>query len=174
MDDIIQIIVFFFIIYSILAPIFGKKKQQQNAYKKKPTSTMEGESKSGSPSNSSSRDIFEEILGFKIPKTDNDYSRTEEYPTGDRELRTINYETELQTDYRNLEKESKIPDGNYEKLAAKIKAEAEAPHLHYDLQKSYEENAKLVELKKRFKEPTTIKDFVLVSEILNKPKALRK
>lgn len=174
MDNIVEIIIFFFIIYSIVAPLLSKKKQQQQrAQRQSPRNYSGDEEKHSSSPRTSTTDILEDFLGFKIPKTDNEYSHLpEEYPTGDRELKTMDYETDLQTNYRSLEKELKLPNINLEKLSVQNKIESVEPVKEYELlTKNY---SKLSELKSKFKDPASVQDYILISEILNKPKSLRR
>jgi hypothetical protein len=174
MDDIIQIVVFFFIIYSILAPLLGKRKSQK-VNKKVPPKYREDVRKERASSRLSSNDILEDILGFKIPKTENEYStsspenRSENY-----DLKTVDYDTDLKVDYKNLETSSKMPNVDYDKLPfmESIKTAESQPALVLD--SSLKLNERATFLKYRIADKVELRDIFLIKEILDKPKALRR
>lgn len=176
MDDIIQIIVFFFIIYSILAPILGKKKPQK-AQKQIPADYQGDVRKTGSSPRSSGTDILEDILGFKIPKTGDEYEGYSiENGYNQQEKYSKDYDTDLKTNYKNLEQESKTVDQDYDKLSASAikqkQLSQEKNRITYSQLKTA--NKKANDIRKKLTNPSSFREIFLMAEILNKPKALRK
>lgn len=167
MDDIIQIIVVLFFIWSIFGSISKKKKEEQKKFPQKPTG------KAGRPlpssSQRSSEEILGEIFGMKIPKPVPDYTYQNNYEDVDIEKDAKDLE-ETPTDYKN-----------------------DAWNIDYDKQAKLENNLKALEpdssipdlvpdprcavsnrIKRKIKNSSTLKDAILISEILNKPKSLRR
>jgi len=176
MDNIIQLIVFFFIIYSILAPILGKKKQQKTR-KQIPGDYQGDVRKTGSSPRSSGTDILEDILGFKIPKTDDEYegySYENEY--NQKQKYSKDYDTDLTINYKNLEQESKTVDLDYDKLSAsEIKQKQQSQKkITVTYSKLKTENKKANDIRKKLTNPSSFREIFLITEILNKPKAFRK
>lgn len=176
MDNIFQIIIFIFVIWSIIGSAMGKKKTQNK--QPLPRKIPRGGSSGPSPNyRQTSQDVLEDILGFKIPKTE------DEYPT------RINYEAEdLEISSRDLEKnteevsarnkyEKAIEDIDYDKLGSleqmpivqeQVKAEKTDAY-----SQKYTTYSKTSQMKLNFKNKTTIRDAIIFSEILGKPKSLR-
>lgn len=175
MDNIFQIIIFIFVIWSIIGSAFGKKKQQN----KQPLPRKIPREGSPGPSpnyRQTSQDVLEDILGFKIPKTE------DEYPT------RINYETE------DLEKSSRDLEQDSEEIAARSKYEKALEDIDYDKLGSLEQTplelpktekpdaysikpvtfSQSSQMKIKFKNKKSIREAFVVSEILSKPKSLRR
>lgn len=184
MDDIIQLIVFFFVIYSIVASLFGKKKTQKGETQKQtqsPYQTKERE-KVYSRKQPSGADVLEELFGFKIPKTEDKYKRTD-YDREGINLEKVSWDPEKEFERkvttreayekRNIEK--RVPDIDYDKL---VSLESAGKRTAVDHHKIYawksDANKKAEELKRRLRSKSTIKDALILSEILGKPKVLRK
>jgi hypothetical protein len=184
MDNIIEIIVFFFVIYSILGSIFGKKKTQQKKNQqqyKRPVPQQRRTTTRRAPSQQSSQDILEELFGFKIPKPEENtgYSTTNqadnlEYSSWDPEKDFQKKVEQRQNyEYRSIEKE--VPDVNYDKIAtletAKRKVKISDPIVQKNKKEIFK---KTIEIKQKLREPRTVRELFLISEILSKPRALRK
>jgi len=180
MDNIIQIIVFFFIVYSILAPILGKKKPPQKTNKKPVKQNYnynEGvRNKPRTSSQPSSTDILEDILGFKIPKTGGEYEKSiPESRDINYDLKTVDYDTDLKTNYRNLETDSKIPNIDYDKLPS-IESDKKFDSVQSELiaDTLTKMSKKTRYIKSKIVNKAEIRDIFLIKEIIDKPKALRR
>lgn len=184
MDNIIEIIVFFFVIYSILGSIFGKKKPQQKKNQqqyKRPVPQQQRTATKPVPSQPSSQDILEELFGIKIPKPEenSDYSTNKtadnlEYSSWDPEKDFQKKVEQRQNyEYRNIEKD--IPDVNYDRIAAlettKKKVKTAEPIILNEKKEIYK---KALEIREKLREPKSVRELFLISEILSKPRSFRK
>lgn len=187
MDNIIEIIVFFFVIYSILGSLFGKKKKQQKAGpSEKPLPDIPRQTRrvpqTRSPQRPSSQDILEELFGLKIPKPEeNDqYSQPEyqenlEYQSWDPEKDfKKKVEEKEKYEYRNIEKE--YADVNYDKISTleKTKKKPKPVTIKKETLPTVSLNKRTVEIRQKLRDPQSIRDLFIISEIINKPRALRK
>jgi len=185
MDNIIEIIVFFFVIYSILGSVFGKKKPQQKKnqqpYKQPVPQKRSGSLRTQTSRQQSSQDILEELFGFKIPKPEENTYYTQKQQSEDLEYQSWDPEKDFKKkveqkekiEYRNIEKQ--IPDINYDKIAALETAQKKLkPAEPLTLPQKKEVSLRTLELKKKLRDPKTLRDLFLISEILGKPRAMRK
>lgn len=187
MDNIIEIIVFFFVIYSILGSLFGKKKKQQKTSPSErsapdiPRQTRRVP-QTGIPQRPSSQDILEELFGLKIPKPEeaDPYSRPEnqenlEYQSWDPEKDfKKKVEEKEKYEYRNIEKE--YADVNYDKISTleKTKKRQKPVIKKQEPLTPVTLNKRTVEIRQKLRDPQSIRDLFIISEIINKPRALRK
>lgn len=185
MDNIIEIIVFFFVIYSILGSVFGKKKTQQKKspqqYKRPLPQNRPSNKRADTQRQQSSQDILEELFGIKIPKPEEDpyYSPTKqhenlEYQSWDPETDfKKKVEQKEKYEYRNIEKA--VPDVNYDKIktleTSERKIKATQPVI---LQSKKEISKRTIELRQKLRDTKSLQDLFLISEILGKPRAMRK
>lgn len=172
MDDIIRLIIFFLILYSIFGSFFGKKKNEQRTQKQFPQGGREeAKQKTSSQPQYSATDLLQDLFGVKLPKTGDEYGlpqRTNQHTDLEYKLPEWSKQTEIET--RN------IPDINYDKLPSlEVQQNLSVP---VEKTITYEPvmlfNKRTIELKKKIKNPATLKDLYLISEILNKPKARRR
>ncbi|MEG8945494.1 hypothetical protein [Rosettibacter firmus] len=187
MDNIIELIITFFVIYSILNMIIAGKKQQkrrtnipdEKEYQDFPSTSNTKRSSSKYDTSISIEDLF----GLKLPEPEDQYSqnKNEEYISLE-STTSWNPEKEFEEKIKQkeaLEKrtiEKNIPVIDYDKTPSyEI-----APVKRVEIQniKAYEQerfiNNRLNEIKIKLKNPTTLKELFIVSEILNKPISLRK
>jgi hypothetical protein len=171
MDNIFQLLIFLFIIYTIFNAVFGKKKPQRTGGNIPQRQPEEVKSDTSPRTASSSGDILEELFGFKIPKTGGEYEThsPNRYPS--------NLETELpDLDSQPGVENRNIPDVDYDKLPSlelqQNVTSATEYHSAYEVTNTLNKRTKDVIAK--IKNPTTLRELYLISEILNKPKALRK
>ena len=171
MDNLFQLLIFLFIIYTIINAVMGKKKPQRTDKEIPSERTGEVESKTSPKPQYSSNDILQDLFGIKIPKTEDEY---ETYPRN-------RYPSDLETDLPPIENEPNVEKGNlpdidYDKLPSLEQQQNVTSST--DLHSAYETNNSLnqrsIELIKKIKNPKTLKELYLISEILNKPKALRR
>lgn len=174
MDNLFQVLIFIFIIWSILGSAFKKKpeKPQQKVARKIPG---EGKQSPSSRYPKTSQDVLEEILGFKFPQQDPNDSYSSNYENENLEKSGEDIETK-QIEPAAFDKNVSIPDIDYDKIKTQVSVESEKLqtniHQQYTLSKS--ENLKSIIIKKRLRTKTSLRENILISEILNKPKALRK
>ncbi len=199
MEDAIQIIIFIlFFIFSIISSKNKKKKQQKIKRQANPPS---GKIYKQQTQQNKQQDIFEELFGLKPkpqvppvgtateankqkesgyktwyaeddfkPKRHNDnYSFKEK----DEELKQEFAEEDIEHDVFRIKRKS-----NFEEDIKKTKEKLTKEKLEHgaliknkqNLTKNTVEN----KYQKLFQNPSTLKDYIIVSEILNKPKALRR
>jgi hypothetical protein len=171
MENLFQVLIFLFVLYTIFNTVFGKKKPQDksgNIPQRNPEVQPQDSARKVKPS---SDELLQELFGFKIPKTGGEYETLPQnkYPS--------NSETELPDIGNQPSVESAvIPDIDYDKLPSlelqQNVASSSDSHSAYEVKTNI--NPRTVELQRKIKNPTTLRELYLVSEILNKPKALRK
>ncbi|MEW6653065.1 MAG: hypothetical protein AB1394_06285 [Bacteroidota bacterium] len=171
MDDVIQVLIFLFVIWSLLGSAFKKKpepqKQQQQNRQKSGTQKK--------TTNYSAKDVLEDIFGVPLPKTENEHQ--DHY--GKRHSPN-DYDSDWQVEYRNLEKTKSVESKelslvDYDKLASlevhgKTRRVKPAEIFTFNTSST---NERTREIKSKFKDINSIRDAVIIAEILNKPKALR-
>lgn len=184
MDNIIELLVFFFVIYSIIGSIFRKKKKQQRQQQKRPVQYRErSDNKIPIPKQQqTSKDILEELFGFKTPQPETEptsprsqkYEENLEYKSWDPGKEFDKKVKEREGfEYRDIEKT--VPDINYDKLSAfgTAKKISKNSSITYEYKTSKFSSKKTLELKSKLRNPETFRDLFIISEIINKPKALR-
>ncbi len=174
MDNIIQIIVFLFIIYSILAPLFGKKKPQKNS-KQVPENYGGDVRKTRTSSKPTTQDILEDFLGFKIPKTGDEYENYSRKTELDYvSPKTENFDTDLKINYRDLEAESKLLNSEYDKYPTLESVPMGTSLTTKVLDAAFPFSDRTLLIKKYLYNKNELRSAFLFSEIINKPKALRR
>lgn len=163
MDNIIQILVILFIIYSIFGSALGKKKPQNRQQKFPQDGTGEDQNASPKPQYSGT-DILEDLFGVKLPKTGNEYPRIPKYPKT----------TDVQNNSQDLE--TQVAVSNYDNLRSpEVQPNLDVP---VELEKAAivvrKKTPVAAALKKKFQNPSTLRELYLISEILGKPKSLRR
>jgi hypothetical protein len=156
MDNFFQVLIILIIIYSVFANILKKNKSEKTKIET-PQDTKGEDPDDASPQYSEDY-IFGDIFGNKLP-------RQEE--VGQEKYKTSNLQTVIkEADQKEVEQspvlKNDIPDQTY----------SVAPPIMVDV--ALPTNVRTLELKKKIKNPATLREFILISEILNKPKALRK
>ncbi len=183
MGDIIEIIIILFFILSAFGGIFKKKKQQRQEMEQKPPSPK--------PSSEKTKDVFEELFGVKFPEEEETQVETTRYETQTEE--TWDPETEFFGEAQKVEKpeppriERKKPkiepqykpswkQINYDKLNRQEVKELQKEEIDIkELVKSkLKINKRANEIRNKLKNQNSIREFIVISEILNKPKALRR
>jgi len=170
MDNLFQLLIFLFVIYTIFNAVMGKKKQVPKQNRMPQENMGEVETDTSPRSQDSSAEILQDLFGFKIPRTGDEFENipAEQYPS--------NY----QTDYQNVEEtplgQTDIPDIDYDNLPSieyqNNLAVPEELTSAYDI--SQKVNQRTVDIKQRIREPNSLKELIVISEILGKPKALRR
>ncbi|MGD8780108.1 MAG: hypothetical protein PVH88_14230 [Ignavibacteria bacterium] len=181
MDNIFELLVILFLIFSAFSSILSKKKKQRKEMEKKTSSPV--------PSSKKSKDIFEELFGLKFPEENEETIetvsyKTEEENTWDPESEFLGGTKPSQPKTRQIEKKSSKIESqykpswqqvNYDKLTrSEIKELDKETTLKEFSKTKVSVNKKALEIKTKLNSPTTIREYILISEILNKPKALRR
>jgi len=173
MDNLFQLLIFLFVIYTIINAVFGKKKTQSSARKIPQENPGEDEINTSPSSQYSSSDVLQDLFGLKIPKTGNEYETYSQnkYPS--------NFETGNIGNVNQTEPEQiKIPNIDYDKLPSLETQRKNIPVMEEESHKAYEVgfgfNSRTTEIKQRIKSLKTLQELYLISEILNKPKAHRR
>jgi len=169
MDDLIRLIVFAFIIFFIFGSLFRKKNQPQNQ-KKFPPDKSEEATKSSSDS---STEILHDLFGIPLPKTGGEYENSprQSFPS------RIEASASKAESFNMIEAVPGV-DINYDKLPSLEKQtnlyveQAAEPQKAYEVGLTF--NNRTVELKRKIKNPISLRELYLISEIINKPKALRR
>lgn len=171
MDNLFQWLIILFVIYTIFKSVLDKKKTQRRDGEIPHERSGEVESDTSPRPQYSSGDVLQDLFGFKIPKTGDEY---ETYPPK-------NYPSDLEADLSDVYAQSKIekeelPNIDYDKLAS-LEVQ-QIPPTTAEYHSAYEEvvlqNQRMADLKEKLKNQKTLRELFLISEILNKPKALRK
>lgn len=169
MEDFFQIIIILvFIISSIVSSMRKKKKQQT----KKPL-PVKVEKKTNTTQQKSSADILEELLGFKVNLPE---PQKQEAPP----VYSENSYNDVDTWDPTKEFEDKNDNG-YSDYQEKITAKKAEFDLDRNKYKAFKEE---ILLPKTIKKPTkklnlftnqsNLKDYIIIQEILNKPKSYRR
>ena len=160
MENFIQIAIFLFIIYALFGSILGKKKKAES--ENNIPESLEGEDQQKSSPSSSPEDLLE-MFGFKIPKTGG-----EQVPE----------QTNLPAQQKMTRIEIEKSNVSTSKLTASTIAEDEKKEKDfkeqskvYDTPRSINERANSI--KETIKNSSSLRDLILISEILKKPKAYR-
>lgn len=184
MDNFFEVLIYLIIIISFLSSLFKKKEQPKTTQKpqtphqqSKSDGFSEFESEpvevesSGYDILSEIENIFNQELGKPKPKTESITKPEERIKDRSLEQESVNYDkfdlekkVALDTQKRFQRREIKIDSRTekaalmFEELSKKQRAKTHISH----------------PLIKKIKNPLLIKEYILVSEILNKPLALRK
>ena len=185
MDDYFQYLIYLFIIISFLSSIFRKKgKPQSKPEEPTPSPPVK-------PQRSTSQedyDILKEIENmFKTQspqaeakpekisiegrkhETDSEYLETEKW---DEEIQSEHGSTSSEHRLENWEdKRKKIEERKRQTLNEKIVKQAEIFEKNLMKKRQVVDVSKT--LKQKFKRPSTLKEYVIISEILGKPKAFQ-
>jgi len=159
MDDIIRIIFFAIIIISFFGSLFKKKPQ----LKRQNSQDQMGESAMRTPP-SRNYEILQDVVGRRLPKTGGEYPPLKTIPSNVDNSWTV-----------PIDKIDEKPEAVYDKptpLEEVMKSES-----YSEPQKLYVPitplSKRAIELKKKISSKATLRELYLISEILNKPKALR-
>ena len=155
MDNLFQLIIFLVIIYSIFNVIFGKKKTQGTGPNIPNKTSGDGEQKP--TPDFTAGDVLEEMLGIKIPKTESEYKipipQQVEVPEAEK-ISEVEIASNSEPELMDVTKEDK---SGPEKVQILINVSSQ----------------RTLELKNKIKNPSSLRELYLISEILNKPKAFR-
>ncbi len=187
MEDIFQIaIIVIFIVSSIISSLKKKKKNEQ-----KPTGTTHVPSGNASAipaskSQSSSKSVLEEILGFKIdipepPQKEapnSSYENSASYDNIDSYDNTDSYDTSWNPEESYGVKESEGRSDYVSINLAKKEQLSSAKEKYHSFKKeediSISKKLKPNRIKRIIADKNNLRDYFVIQDLLNKPKALRK
>lgn len=162
MDDLIRILVFIFFVWSIIGGLKSDKKKK--IPQKKLPQNYRGEAKKTLPSYNKTPDqILGDLFGIKIPKGE-EYSESYESQDIEKEV----------DDIKKLDQITKTQwDLDYDNFSAFENEQKNVLNHSYEIKKTNKISQSKVIIEK-LKNKSSLKDAVIISEILNKPKALRR
>ena len=187
MDNILEYIVFIFFLISILNGIFGKKKKQQEQKRKAAAQSDELQQKPV-PTQRKKKDtqeILEELFGLKIPeqKPETANPKVQQFKLQGEKKQYIEEESswdpeeEFGTVFKKTKERPKYEPKVYKMPEKFVSTEgnirASEKYHSFDEPKLVRENSRKREIKAMFKDPKTIRDYIIVQELLNEPKAFR-
>lgn len=190
MDNVFEILIYLIIIISFLSSIFKKKKQQPQ--KRPPVQQpqrddyYQAEQPEASVPQSQQKeeyDILRELEDFfkvgdesteiKIPKPQETYS--ENVPTAEEHVSTETWKEESLAE--NIRNEWERKKEEVSKKQAKVDSVIEKQAAMFETSLERKEalfSSISLSVRSKFTKPETLKEYVIFSEILGKPKALRR
>lgn len=194
MDNLFEVLIYAIIIISFLSSFFKKKeqpKQTPSQRSQKPDSiSYQQESTKIEPETISQKnedyDIMRELENLfkgeiKIPDQQPQSSSETSSNIPDRNLdRTIDKRTVRKIEDQNyienkgIERKSSIDQRKKEKVKVDSKIEARAKEFEQVLAGPHKQRTAISDFNRKLKNPRTVREYILFSEILGKPKALRR
>ncbi|MCP5063843.1 MAG: hypothetical protein GY936_15450 [Ignavibacteriae bacterium] len=176
MEDFFQILIFIiFIVSSIISSKNKKKKKKQQQQKQKATvpSSMPSNAKSKQPTKQKTQqELFEELFGIKTKPTPPPVVYEEE-AVEDSVYQTWNAEDDFKQTKHNDDYSYKEKDQQRKSLIEESKAAYKSFETHSTLTTIKKPRPKN-KLQKIFSNPSNLKEYIVVNEVLKKPKALRR
>lgn len=197
-SNFFEYLIIIFFVVSALQGFLGKKKKQQRERERQAQERAPGQSQTRNQKEESTKDILEQMFGLKMPEEsgkqtkipsdtntsvldpqgyhDTSWSPEEEYEDSVG-VETVRYEEtrdEAKVKYTNVDHREKAAELDAKvrearKSLQRLPDKIEVEELNTSISVSFVEN-----IKAKIREPETIREYILVSEILNKPKALRR
>lgn len=177
MEDFIEILfILIFIISSIASSMKKKKKKKPASVRKSTPKPMTAVPQNRSKSQKSSTELLEEMLGLKINLPE---PPKKEAPTVYSEDTYYNSSTWDPTkDYEGIDSEEGSSDYEEKILAKKSEflqdREKHKAFKRTEIKPQSIARAKQNKFTKLFSEQNNLKEYIIIQEILNKPKALRR
>lgn len=170
MEDLFQIILIaVFIISSIVSSMSKKKKQQKAKASQAEQSNLPKKNVPLESRQKPANKMLEELLGFKI-----------ELPEPPKREAPVNYSESEHTWDPSKEYETQLEDGvsDYQSKNAEKKDQISQDRIKYKAFKDESAKVKYVPKKitkeKILSSKSNLKDYIVIQELLNKPKALRR
>jgi len=168
MDNFFDYIIILFLIYGVFKSLVGKKKKTGDESKVEDLQTSQ------TPSQERRRTVLEEILG--VPPIEPDPVEPESVPKSYQEVySTWDPEQEFSKKKKpgpqfqqEIQVQKQTPRGLVQDAPEKINQV-----LPFEKIENSKELDKVNEIREKLLNPSDIRDYVLVSEILNKPKAFQ-
>lgn len=169
MEDLFQIILIAVFIISSIVSSMSKKKKQQAKAAKKDQSTLPRKNAPIATQQKSTNKMLEELLGFNI-----------DIPEPPKQEAPVNYSETENTWDPSREYEEQVQDGvsDYQSKNAEKKDQISQERIKYKAFKNAPTKVKSVKKniirQKLFSSQSNLKDYIVIQELLNKPKALRR
>ena len=178
MGDVFQILIFLIIIISFIAPLFRKKDQQKKQQQQRQRSPSQGNLDEASvestaiESKQQDVDVLKELENFfKVGNVEENqkenFIETRQKPEPEIKSQASGYKSEWERKKEEVEKVVKTFDKNIEKQSEKFEEQ-----LTY--QQTQRTNDMIPRIKGNIRKPNTLKEYIIFSEIIGKPKALRR
>lgn len=186
MDNFFEILIYLIIIISFLSSIFKKKKQQQQKppvrqpqqeeYSQVEVSVPQTQAKEEYDILKELEDFFkvgDEQTEVKVPRPQETYS--ENIPTADEHVSTETWKEDSISENIRSEWERKKEEVSRKlaKVDSVIEKQAEMFETSLERKELVFSNLAIT-VRSKFSHPDTLKEYILFSEILGKPKALRR
>lgn len=174
MDDVFQIIIYLLIIISFIAPIFKKKdqqkKQQQQRFPLQNDFEEPASNNTAVENKQQDYDVLKELENFfKVGNEEEtqqeNFIETKQEP--DPQVRKSDYQSIWDRKKAEVEKVVNVLDKKIENQAKQFEEQ-----LAY--QQVRQTNKLVLQLKNNIRNPSTLREYILFSEIIGKPKALRR
>ncbi len=162
MDDIIRILVFIFFVWSIIGGLKSDKKKKLPPDKL--PQNYRGKAKRPLPSyNKPPEEILGDLFGFKVPKSE-EYSDSYESKDLEKEV----------DDFEKINRVTKTQwDLDYDNFSTFENEQKIVLNHSYEIKQTNKTNYSKV-ITNKLKNRSSLKDAIIISEILNKPKSLRR
>lgn len=174
MEDLFQIIIIvIFILSSIVSSMNKKKKQQQKNKSNKLPSQTDVQNSKPKKKQKTTAEILEEMLGLKIELPEPPVKEApKSYPEGlERSAETW----DPANDFKDYSEENLSRAKDKEVYKSSLTSEDKNKfRLSKEEIKHVRSKAQPTKIQKLFSDQSNLKKYILIQEILNKPKALRK
>lgn len=175
MDDVFKILVWIIIIISFVSSILKKKKTQPPAPTKKPDNNSNRNYEENIPQTEQREersDVLKEIERLFKGEPPQEVIRRDK----EEEKAESSWNTETASEHTmqtNWEKEKQKLAEERKKVDSKVEEEAKRFEKFLNQEEKYDKAA-LRTIKQRLNHPESLKEFIVISEIIGKPKALRR
>ncbi len=169
MEDLFQIVLIAVFIISTIVSSINKKKKQQAKASKADQSNLPKKNVPIATQQKPANKMLEELLGFKI-----------DIPEPPKREAPVNYSENETTWDPTKEYETKVNDGlnDYQTKNAAKKDQISHDRIKYKAFKDEPAKTKyvpkIISRKKIISSESNLKDYIVIQELLNKPKALRR
>lgn len=181
MDNIFEILIYIFIIVSFLSSLFRKKKKPENRTRQQTASPSPESKPEQKTSQQEEYDILKEIEKMFKPETsypekeeERSFETEERFEPASKHLETTDLHKQIESEHKFESWEDKARKVEDRRKAVNEKIVKQAKMFEKNLQKKSLEQ---VDIKKtigqKFKQPASLKEYVIISEILGKPKAFQ-
>jgi len=183
MDNIVDYLIAGFFIISFLASIFKKKKVKENADKNVKPLTVDGQqrvperkAKAKSPFDDFFKAINEELANAKKEVSRSEVDEYYEEAMQNSDSAELSYQEASKKTYQEASKLTKSSIQISEVESTEKEHEISIKSYSNSVQdtKAQHESSKAIEIKSRLLETESIKEFIIMNEILGKPKALQR
>jgi ABC-type Zn2+ transport system substrate-binding protein/surface adhesin len=187
MDNPLEILIYLFIIISFLSSLFRKKKKPENTTGQQTARSLPELKPEQKTSQQEDYDILREVE--KMFKTETSYSEKEEetieagnkFEPASEHFETADWHKQTETEHKSTlsehsfeswEDKARKAEEKRKAVNEKIVKQAEAFEKNLR-KKSFQQTDIKKTIRQKFRQPTSIKEYVIFSEILGKPKSFQ-